>query len=497
LAWTQSFTARSIIRLTASRSALRGLKPIYFFQGGASGLAKNEIDAGGARSLKGVLGRLEELKHTPLGTVIYEQISRILTEYETVQSKVDQAYGVLLHVLLDSYASNPTTEHVTELNAKLIRAHMLSSANSEANVSVPPSTGAAAAPSKNAVTDRAESINQSLERLRRTAASAVSPPIEPPPQNQTGAVAPAKIAAEPRENNNLSNDRRIHSAYRLHLDRKRNEIDRLQRALSQNVVETINQNREFGAMLKIELEALQHAENGREIEKLRQILIGGIEELIQGQRSLDTKLHKTSDYLKIVETDSQHLREELSKVRHLSLTDEFTGLANRRAFIRNLQDEIGRSQRYGTHLSLALIDVDEFKSINDLHGHAAGDTVLRCYATHVLSILRHYDLVARYGGEEFAVLLPNTQSEGAVSAINKVKSRALEVSCEYDGKVLNLPTFSAGVTVYSSGDTQDSLIARADRALYRAKRLGRNRVEVEISETRDQGEAEPVHSNEG
>lgn len=459
-------------------------------------MEKNDADAGGARSPKNVLGRLEELKHTPLGTVIHDQISRILTEYETVQSKVDQAYSFLLHVLLDNYASNPTIQHVTELNAKLIRAHMISSANSEAKISAPPETSAVASSSKSTVSDRAVSINESLERLRRTAASAVSAPSDPVPQNQTAATASRKTKTEPRENNDLSNDRRINSAYRLHLDRKRNEIDRLQRALGQNVVETINQNREFGAMLQIELEALQHAENGREIENLRQILIGGIEELINGQQSLDAKLHKTSDYLKIVESDSQRLRDELSKVRLLSLTDEFTGLANRRAFIRNLQDEIGRSQRYGTHLSLALIDLDEFKAINDLHGHAAGDTVLRCYAANVLSILRHYDLVARYGGEEFAVLLPNTQSEGAVSAISKVKSRALEVRCNYDGKVLNLPTFSTGITVYSSGDSQDSLIARADRALYRAKRLGRDRIEVEISETRDQAISEHAHGNE-
>ena len=459
-------------------------------------MTKNEVDAGGARSLKGVLGRLEDLKHTPLGTVIHDQISRIITEYETVQSKVDQTYSFLLHVLLDNYAANPTARHITELNAKLIRAHLMSNANSEPRAGAVPETGAAPVLPKSTASDRAVSINQSLQRLRRTTASAVTPAPEPAPQTPPGATATAATETESREANDLSNDRRIHSAYRLHLDRKRNEIDRLQRALSQNVVETINQNREFGAMLQIELEALQHAEDGQEVEKLRQILIGGIEELIRGQRSVDAKLHKTSDYLKIVESDSQRLRDELSKVRLLSLTDEFTGLANRRAFIRNLQDEIGRSQRYGTHLSLALIDLDEFKAINDVYGHAAGDTVLRCYATHVLSILRHYDLVARYGGEEFAVLLPNTQSEGAVSAISKVKSRALEVRCEYDGNALELPTFSTGITVYSSGDTQDSLIARADRALYRAKRLGRNRIEVEVSENRDQASSEHAHTNE-
>lgn len=471
-----------------------------FEQTGASGLAKNEVGADGGRSLDAVLTRLEELKHTPIGTVIYDQISRILGEYETVQAKVDHAYGFLLHVLLDNYASNPSLGHVTELNAKLIQARLLSESKPEAIPREPLRAGkhkqVPAFPKTSG--DRNYIIKQSLERLRQTAA---------PAEDGEEKAQPAADSATPKSQtpvheiespagDSIESERRVNSAYRLHLDRKRDEIEKLQRLLARNVVDTVNQNREFGAMLEIELEALQHAENAPEIETLRQILMGGIEELIQGQRSLDTKLKKTSDYLKIVESDTQGLRDELNKVRLLSLTDEFTGLANRRAFIRRLQDEIGRAQRYGTHLSLALIDLDEFKAINDLHGHTGGDRVLRCFANEVLSIVRHYDLAARYGGEEFAVLLPNTRKEGAVAAITKVKNRALEVRCDYEGKVLSLPTFSTGVTVYCSGDTQDSLIARADRALYRAKRLGRNRIEVEVSEVRTDPSSERINSGE-
>lgn len=464
-------------------------------------MAKNEVGAAGGRSLEAVLTRLEELKHTPLGTVIYDQISRILGEYETVQAKVDQAYGFLLHVLMDNYASNPTLGHVTELNAKLIQARLLSETTPESppraplpaekqrQVPAPPKTPG----------DRNYSISESLERLRQTTtltegdAAHVAPAVD-----ATGLESKTPMPEiEPQASDSVDRERRVHSAYRLHLDRKRDEIEKLQRVLARNVMDTVSQNREFGAMLQIELEALQHAENAPEIETLRQILMGGIEELIQGQRSLDTKLKKTGDYLKIVESDTQGLRDELQKVRLLSLTDEFTGLANRRAFIRRLQDEIGRAQRYGTHLALALIDLDEFKAINDLHGHAGGDRVLRCYATDVLSIVRHYDLAARYGGEEFAVLLPNTQKEGAVAAMTKVRNRALEVRCEYEGKVLSLPTFSTGITMYSSGDTQDSLIARADRALYRAKRSGRDRIEIEAPEPRGEPDSEHINSGEG
>ncbi len=247
------------------------------------------------------------------------------------------------------------------------------------------------------------------------------------------------------------------------------------------MTEAIAQNREFGALLQIELNALQQAESGQEIETLRQILIGGIEELIHGHRSLDSKLRRTSEFLRLIKSDSDRLRDELNKVRLLSLTDEYTGLPNRRAFMRRLQDEIGRAQRYGFPLALALLDLDEFKAINDAHGHAAGDEVLRSYAANVLSILRHHDLVARYGGEEFAVLLPNTSLDGAIAALSKVRGRAQEVTCNFDGKTMRIPTFSAGLTLYVPGDAHTTLVDRADRALYRAKRLGRNRVEVELA----------------
>ncbi|MBI5783107.1 MAG: GGDEF domain-containing protein, partial [Gammaproteobacteria bacterium] len=243
--------------------------------------------------------------------------------------------------------------------------------------------------------------------------------------------------------------------------------------------DAITQNREFGALLQIELRALQQANGDKEIEQLQQILVGGLEELIQGQNSLDAKLHKTGGYLRLIKADSERLHDELNKVRLLSLTDEFTGLPNRRAFMRRLQDEISRSQRYGSSLALAMIDLDEFKAINDIHGHAAGDAILRCYATDVLTVLRHHDLVARYGGEEFAVLLPNTTRDGAVAAIQKVRNRALQVMCEFQGREFRLPTFSTGIALYSTGETHTDLIDRADRALYRAKRLGRNRIELE------------------
>lgn len=474
-----------------------------------------------------MLAVFEGLKETPVGAVIYGQISQLLAEQEAAHRNVQAVYGMVLRLLLDAYASDPTLAHVNKINDKLSELRQALGPNAlaaPATVSVAPalarekdepasseSRGKPEDPMLSDILDellRGTSATASIAEKHGLADPSLAfPDTQEPhstlvPVKQDVGGADAKSATEelaPAVAGTGQVERRVNSAYRLHLDRKRGEIAKLQEAFSQNVNEAVAQNREFGALLQIELNALQQAETGQEIETLRQILIGGIEELIHGHRSLEVKLRRTSEYLRLIKSDSDRLRDELNKVRLLSLTDEYTGLPNRRAFMRRLQDEIGRAQRYGSPLALALLDLDEFKAINDAHGHAAGDEVLRSYAANVLSILRHHDLVARYGGEEFAVLLPNTSLDGAIAALAKVRGRAQGVTCNFDGKTMRIPTFSAGLTLYVPGDAHTTLVDRADRALYRAKRLGRNRVEVEVAptarsaETPDRGSAEKLN----
>jgi diguanylate cyclase (GGDEF)-like protein len=430
-------------------------------------LVQDESEASGASSSKKLLGLLEGLKRTPVGAVIYDQVARIVEEQEGVQAKVDHVYASLLHLLLNAYARDPSADHITRINARLIQLRhgpIIPRAGKVPDASIE------------------EKLHQAAESQvpgRPEAGAATPAPASEPAARVKPAPAPAPGPTASPGNGATEAERRVDAAYRQHLEQQRSEIEKLQQTLAKTVTDAITQNREFGALLQIELRALQQANGDKEVEQLRQILVGGLEELIQGQNSLEAKLHKTGGYLRLIKADSERLHEELNKVRLLSLTDEFTGLPNRRAFMRRLKDEISRSQRYGASLALAIIDLDEFKAINDIHGHATGDAILRCYAIDVLTVLRHHDLVARYGGEEFAILMPNTTREGAVAAIEKVRSRALQAVCEFQGRDFKLPTFSTGIALYVVGESHTDLIDRADRALYRAKRLGRNRIELE------------------
>lgn len=173
----------------------------------------------------------------------------------------------------------------------------------------------------------------------------------------------------------------------------------------------------------------------------------------------------------------QKLERQAEMLARLAAYDELTGLYNRRAFFHALEAEITRSQRYLHSLSVLMIDVDHFKSINDRLGHAAGDSVLRQLALRFRDCLRVMDAVGRYGGEEFCVVLPETNLMGAIRAGERVRTMINDTPFELGGQPLGV---SVSIGVSSFGPTSSSvipdLIAQADFALLEAKRSGRNRV---------------------
>nr|WP_225937169.1 diguanylate cyclase [Myxococcus sp. RHSTA-1-4] len=170
------------------------------------------------------------------------------------------------------------------------------------------------------------------------------------------------------------------------------------------------------------------------------------------------------------------LATQVGELQRLSSTDGLTGVHNHRHFQERLRDEFRRAQRYDDALSLILLDLDHFKSVNDQHGHAAGDGVLREVAGALQRGVRETDLVARYGGEEFAVLLPRTHLTGALTVAERVRRELRALRVGPDGCLRVTASLGVSSFPHRSVLTPEQLLLTADEALYRAKHEGRDRI---------------------
>jgi diguanylate cyclase (GGDEF)-like protein len=166
-------------------------------------------------------------------------------------------------------------------------------------------------------------------------------------------------------------------------------------------------------------------------------------------------------------------------LRHEATRDPLTGLWNRRMILEQLHREFHRAARDGHTLAVTVADLDHFKDINDRHGHAAGDAVLRAAAERLRSVLRSYDFIGRYGGEEFLIILPACEAGLALSIAERARRALSNAPLEVDGTTLTISA-SLGVACSSATDTDPAaLIQAADQALYRAKAAGRDRIEIQ------------------
>jgi two-component system, cell cycle response regulator len=171
------------------------------------------------------------------------------------------------------------------------------------------------------------------------------------------------------------------------------------------------------------------------------------------------------------------LRESVNNTMALAVTDELTGLYNRRYFDRHFSVMLGKAQEQGRDMALMILDIDHFKSVNDGYGHDAGDLVLREFSARIKRNIRGVDLACRLGGEEFVVLMPDTDKSQAEAVAERVRQAIAERGFEVGSARSLSVTVSAGVALIESAiDTAEMLLKRADVALYRAKREGRNRV---------------------
>jgi diguanylate cyclase (GGDEF)-like protein len=182
---------------------------------------------------------------------------------------------------------------------------------------------------------------------------------------------------------------------------------------------------------------------------------------------------------------------DFRRVASQAATDSLTGLANRRTLDEELALEWRRAHRVGDSLAFVLLDLDDFKAVNDSHGHPAGDAVLRSVGEILGAGVRHVDLAGRYGGEEFVLILPETDLAGALKLAERIRARLETTAVELpSGETLHT-TASFGVAVNGELATAEQLVAAADEALYAAKAAGKNRVRPRPSGTGDTSDRNP------
>jgi len=205
-------------------------------------------------------------------------------------------------------------------------------------------------------------------------------------------------------------------------------------------------------------------------------LVGGQAADGSGERTFLVRLNRLpieDSTLSVISfTDVTRIQEERDFYLDLALKDALTGLANRKRLDDEIEKEIWRAERYGKDLSLIMFDIDDFKKVNDTFGHPVGDHVLAELARVVRGVVRRVDIVARYGGEEFCILTPETPGSGACDLAEKLRQQIASSDFDAAGTV----TVSFGVAQYLPGESSQSLLSRADQALYQAKAEGKNRV---------------------
>jgi len=226
-------------------------------------------------------------------------------------------------------------------------------------------------------------------------------------------------------------------------------------------------------------------ESAMELDQLKQAVRTRLETVVQHMNEFrdfeesrdkraQQKIEELNDKIKLMEGDSQKLREQVVEERESALTDQLTEVKNRMAYDERIEQEYAYWKRYQTPLSQMVIDIDFFKKINDNYGHIAGDKVLHTVAQHLQNNIRETDFLARYGGEEFVIIMPGTTSEEAMGVAEKLRHEIETCGFHYRGEAV-MVTISCGVAQFVENNVPRDVFIKADEAMYKAKSTGRNR----------------------
>ncbi|MGZ5199570.1 MAG: GGDEF domain-containing protein [Telluria sp.] len=234
---------------------------------------------------------------------------------------------------------------------------------------------------------------------------------------------------------------------------------------------------DFQASMAGYVEQISHASNIGELNDVLSEVVRAARQVEQHALDSRDSMLAAHGEVQAAEARIAALEAELAQMSELVREDHLTGSLNRRGLDHAFERERARAERRATPLCVALLDLDNFKRLNDTHGHAAGDAALRHLVQVMKQTLRAIDSVARYGGEEFVILMPDTPVADAVSAMVRVQRELTRHFFLHENEKL-LITFSAGVALHQPGEDQAHLFERADKAMYQAKRSGKNRVVI-------------------
>lgn len=246
--------------------------------------------------------------------------------------------------------------------------------------------------------------------------------------------------------------------------------------------------RDLNSQLREQVDGLQSSVQGAaDLDSLKHILENRLEGLLgtmdehqhqrdQREHEMASRLQGLAERVASMEQEALGYREHLEEQRQKALIDPLTGLPNRAAWSERLDQEMLAWQDNGGHLLMAMLDLDHFKRINDNYGHQAGDKVLKIVANELRKRLRSRDFIARFGGEEFVLLVPQTALAGGIALAETLRAAIEACPFHFKGERVTI-TLSIGIAAFRSGERSEAVLKRADQALYRAKHLGRNRVE--------------------
>ena len=273
--------------------------------------------------------------------------------------------------------------------------------------------------------------------------------------------------------------RRFIGRQNRYLAEREKELKDIIDLLAKAMVNLDTDNQQYHQRIYRQSEKIEQLTRLDDIKKLKQSLILEIENI---RKTVRAKQDRDSKQLKNLSKQVSTLNLALRKARADSVTDGLTGVFNRKALDHHLADRVAQNTRTTAAFAVLMVDIDDFKAINDAYGHPTGDRVLLALAQKCQGLVRSDDFIARYGGEEFVIVLANASLVNATQKAQQICTQVWKtryaLNDNKDVHIISI-TVSIGVSIYRAGDTAESVIARADRALYLAKNSGKNRVASE------------------